>query len=520
MSLTIDTTHTIDPRGSFRDGHTTLPCRRKNRFKRATPLLVIVLLALWSLAGMSVVRQGIHTALRPVATCRTEMQILDGVSCIARGEPLYPPIVGLPLAYHLYNPLTYLPAGWIGRWFELDLDGLLIAGRFVSLASMTVLLMLVGWYVRRVTASAWIAALAPAMVLYFHSSTLTDFFRNRPETLAILLSLAGWMLAQFRPRGWTMLCAAAFVAAMACKPTFVAAPLAIVLQLVCERRFRALIAVFATSLLMGLAVIAGSYLVLGEGYFEHTVWAMMSNPMDVVSCSIWFPLLTQLHWGSLLPATCCAVVWLHRRGGNSPILIYLAVCLLITTVAHSKVGADLNYHGELSLLMVLTTLTALGIMCATGARAAVALLTCLVLGTGCTMIAQGPMWNQLSLNRLFPFPEAGSKLDAIPDVSEYVARYAAYRGRALILDDEIAVRLGEPEVYDWFGLTFLFSSGHVDFDVLGSAVRDRKYAVIVLSPLPDNEWTCRLRDAALASGYRLTRHDDRVEEYSRDDIDL
>ena len=104
---------------------------------------------------------------------------------------------------------------------------------------MVGILALVTWYVRRVTASAWIAALAPAMVLYFHSSTLTDFFRNRPETAGILLSLAAWMIAQFRPRGWTVLCAVAFVAAMAFKPTFVAAPLAIALQLVCERRFRA-----------------------------------------------------------------------------------------------------------------------------------------------------------------------------------------------------------------------------------------------------------------------------------------
>jgi hypothetical protein len=36
----------------------------------------------------------------------------------------------------------------------------------------------------------------------------------------------------------------------------------------------------------------------------------------------------------------------------------------------------------------------------------------------------------------------------------------------------------------------------------------------VLGPLPANVWTCRLRDAALASGYRLTRHDNRVEEYT------
>src|SRR4029434_9607014 len=111
---------------------------------------------------------------------------------------LYPPIEGLPLAYHLYQPLTYVPTGMIGRAGGLDLDGMLVAARCVALLNMLGILALVGWFVWRAGGSIWCAALAPAMVLYFHSSTLTDFFRNRPETPAILLSLAGWMIAQGR----------------------------------------------------------------------------------------------------------------------------------------------------------------------------------------------------------------------------------------------------------------------------------------------------------------------------------
>ncbi len=64
------------------------------------------------------------------------MHIVDGVRCVAEGKPLYPLIDGLPLVYHLYQPLAYLPAGWIGRVFGLDLDGLLIVGRCISLGSM------------------------------------------------------------------------------------------------------------------------------------------------------------------------------------------------------------------------------------------------------------------------------------------------------------------------------------------------------------------------------------------------
>ncbi len=515
MTLTLETTGTIDITGTNRGCRTAPPHNRNKQFARAFALFSLLLLAPWTLDGLHIVQQGFVTAMRPVATCGTEMHILDGVACVAEGEPLYPPIDGLPLAYHLYNPLTYLPAGWIGRWWGLDLDGLLVAGRCVSLASMVGILVLVAWYMRRVTASGWLAALAPAMVLYFHSSTLTDFFRNRPETPAILLSLAAWMIAQFRPRGWTALCAVAVVAAMSFKPTFVAAPLAIGLQLACERQFRALCSVMAVSAVLGLAVVCGSYLLLGDGYFEHTVWAMMSNPMHPVDRSLaLYPLLAQMHWGWLLPAALCSAGWLIRRRVDSPLLIYLAVCLAVTTVAHGKVGSDLNYHGELSLLMVFTTVTAMGRMQICQSRFVAAPLLCLVAGTWSAIASYGPTWNQLSLNRSTPRPYVGSTAESIVDADEYVARYAPYRGSALILDDEISVRVGDPVVYDWYGLSLLFSSGHVRFETLENAVREQRYAVIVLGPLPTSEWSTRLRNAALASGYRLTRHDARVEEYT------
>lgn len=517
MSLTLNTTGTIGTTGLTRAAPSAPPYIRNKLFTRAVPLLSLLLLAPWTFAGLCVVEQGTRAALRPIATCETEMHILDGVSCVARGEPLYPPIDGLPLAYHLYNPLTYLPAGLIGQWWELDLDGLLVAGRCVSLVSMIGILALVTWYVWRVTRIAWITALAPAMVLYFHSSTLTDFFRNRPETPAILLSLAAWMTAQFRPRGWTALCAVAFIAAMAIKPTFIAAPLAIAVQLVWERRFRALLEIAAASTVLGLAVVWGSYALLGEGYFEHAVWAMMSNPMDpFLNSRFWYPLLAQLHWGSLLPAAFCSVVWLSCRPAHSSILIYLAVCFAVTTVAHGKVGSNLNYHGELSLLIVLMTLTGIGTMHTAKSRFVAAPLVCLVVGTWLTILVHGSVWNRLSSDRMFPYPDAGSSIDRLSDASEYVARYAPYRGRALILDDEISVRVGQPVVYDWFGLAFQFSSGRARFEVLEDAVRSGQYAVIVLGPgrTHTHEWTGRLRDAALASGYQLTRHDARVEEYT------
>ena len=115
--------------------------------------------------------------------------------------------------------------------------------------------------------------------------------------------------------------------------------------------------------------------------------------------------------------------------------------------------------------MVLTTLTAIGSMLRARSGFVAAPLLCLFVGTCYTILVHGSVWTQLSPDRMLPYPDGGLSIDRVADVSEYVARYAAYRGQALILDDEIAVRVGDPAVYDWFGLSYLFSTGHVRFEV-------------------------------------------------------
>ena len=303
---------------------------------------------------------------------------------------------------------------------------------------------------------------------------------------------------------------------MSFKPTFVAAPLAACMQLALERRWRAAFQLVGSVLMLGAAVVVGSYVLLGRGYFQHTVLAMADNPFEPIERSMMFySALAQMHWGALLPAALVSVAWLVYRKAATPLLVYLAVCLVVTTVAHGKVGSDLNYHGELSVLMVLVTATAIGTMLQSRSRIAAVPLVCLVVGTFTAIINHGPSWNRLSLNRMMPRPYWTAESEK-PTADQYVARYRASGGPALILDDEIAVRVGEPFVYDWYALSLLFSSGHLSFEPLEQAVRGRQYTIVVLNPWQSNEWAVRLRTTALASGYRLTRLDDRVEEYVAD----
>ena len=353
-------------------------------------LLLIVLLFVWSCDGVRVVWEGVITALAPVPTCATEMHIVDGVRCVAEGKSLYPPIDGLPLVLSSLSAADVSAGGL--DWPHVWLGSRRPAGRgtMISLVKHVGILALAAWYVRRQRQRMGRGA-APAMLLYFHSSTLTDFFRNRPETPAILLSLAGWMIVQFRPRGWVVLSALAFVGAMSFKPTFVAAPLAACLQLALERQWRAAFQLVGSALLLGAAVVVGSYTLLGRGYFQHTVLAMAANPFEPVERSVMFySALAQMHWGALLPAAPVSVAWLVYRKAATPLLIYLAVCFGVTTLAHGKVGSDLNYHGELSVLMVLVTATAMGWMFQSRSRIAAVPLVCLIVGTFAAMSNHGP----------------------------------------------------------------------------------------------------------------------------------
>ncbi len=463
---------------------------------------LLLLILPWSVDGGRILYQGIETALTPVPTCLTELHIVHGMQQVAAGDPLYPSTAGLPYTFHLYNPLTYLPAGWAAGWLELDLDQLLVAGRILPLISTFALLLVLGYFVKRQTNDYWAALVCILMVLFYHSSTLTDFFRNRPETPGLLLTISGWMVVQLRPKWWVWLSALLFVAAIAFKPVFLAAPVACGLQLLWQRDRKSFAQLTLTSLLLGSSMILATYLWLGHGYFQHTVAAMSACPMNPWLASLaFYPILTHGHWGMLLPATMVSVAWLAAKGSQTNLVLYLLTCFALTSLAHGKQGADLNYHAELSLLMVLTVVTGLWQMFQRGTVLAWAPLLLMLLGTWMPIYEFGAGWNELSHRRIDRVPFAYQGPPSSP-AAEQAQGYQRFRGQALILDDAVAVRVGDPVVYDWYALRILFNVGHLDFDDLSIAVQQRRYAVIVIPSYATDKWSTALQAVALDSGYR------------------
>ena len=480
--------------------------------RRRVRWLFMFLIGVWAIDGSRVLWQGWQTVLTPVPTCNTEMHIADGIRSVAEGRALYPAIDGLPYVYHFYHPMTYLPAGLAGRWLSLDVDGLLIAGRILPFFSAIGLVALLAWYVWRRSLDPYATAFVAGMMLFFHSSTLTDFFRNRPETPAILLCIGGWMLCQRRPRFWIAYAAICFALAVSLKQTFVAAPIACGFQLLLARQHREFAALTIATGTLVLATIAGGYFLLGEGFFDHTIWAMKSNPIQPIAASAHFyPILISFHWGFLFPAFLVSAWWLYTRGTERGLLIYLATCMLVTTFCHGKFGADLNYHGELSTLMVLTTALALASAVAARSWVGFSSLALLTFATCWPMMNYGAGWTQVSYHRLLP----QLRMFAAPEEYEgaaYARRYASRRDRALILDDEIAVRLGQPVVTDWFAATIMFHTKKLEFQPLLRSIENREYEVIVMRNDQTDNWARGLYATAIASGYRLVARDQRVLE--------
>jgi hypothetical protein len=449
--------------------------------------------------------QGLQLSLWPYPTCITEVSVLNGALFIAEGKPVYPSIKGLPFVVNVYNPLTYLVPAGIGRAFHLDTDAIFIAGKLVSYVSALSILVVLGWHVWLSSRDVRWVALLVCMLVYYHSSTLTDFFRMRPDTPGILLSLSGWVIVQHRPRCWILLAAGCFAASLGYKWIYISAPIAVIVQLALEGDMRALVKLTSALAALACLLVVGSIVFLGGGFLWHTVYAMGSNPMQFVSRSIFFySTLVRWHWGGLLPLAILSALRITRQNRSDPLILYLVICFCITSVTHAKVGSDINYHGELTILMVLTVVTALWGWTVTRSQLAVLPLGMLGLMIWLPILQHGPGWNRVCANRIHPTPHCSIEAPPFGDITGYMSYLRTIKYQSLVLHDELSVRLGCPVALDWYMLDLLFDARVLDFEILERTVRERRFRVLVF---PSKIHSPRLRllyTIALRSRYTRT----------------
>jgi hypothetical protein len=472
----------------------------------------------WIFDGYRLVREAFATIRYPFPTCTTELVVLDGIQKVAHHESLFPPLSELPFSIHVYNTLNYLPGGLAGNLWSLSIDQMLTISRIVPLLCGLGLLVVCAAYAWTLSRNWLLTGFTALAILAYHSATLTDFFRNRPETPGLFFSFLGFFLvavdSKYRPKVWPYLSALCFAIAFGFKQVFISAPLAVGLYLVMDKSQRsALFAFCLTYLNLILIGTLTSFYWLGSGYFQHTYLSMSTNPFDFLKALQFFwPTLYSKYWGfSLLVGFLFAVLDSVRTGMKAgpskkiePIWYYFLICLILTLIFSSKTGADFNYFGELSVLIIMGLVVSLARRMSVRDPLALFLVAPMLVSIWWGIYQYGSSWNQICLNRADPTPNCFSDQPPFGDRTKAVERYRAYPKNTLILDSEIGIRSGHTSVNDWFLLSLLFDNHFLKFDHLREAVDSRYYQTIVFNMDDANDWTKKLLVQAYRDGYRPT----------------
>ena len=174
--------------------------------------------------------QAIYKITAPYQLDYGEGVVLAGALRVAQGQSLYPPVEGVPYVIDPWGPVLYLLLAAPARIFGASFVALRLLSAAATLASTLFLFLLLRLWTR----SRKVALIFS--LLYFSLPVIRVWsWLLRADHFGIAFSLAGVYLFAAHPRRW-LAAACLFVAAVFIKPTFIAAPLAVILYLLAQKR--------------------------------------------------------------------------------------------------------------------------------------------------------------------------------------------------------------------------------------------------------------------------------------------
>jgi hypothetical protein len=469
--------------------------------------LLWLLLALGGIRAALILFHGGEALTIPYATSRIEAFVLNGAQRFASGEAIYLGLDAHPYIIHVYNPLTYLPAGFLGRLFGLDINGVLLSGRLVSYLATLLLAASLALWLRRSTGRWRYGLLVGVGIFFYQTFAATDFFRLRPEEPALLFTFLGVLAFLSGQRYRLAISAGLLFIAFLFKQPFISAPVAVCLYLLLTKEFRAA-AVFV-AIMGGLLLVfyAGGYWLTQGRLPQNTLEAMANNVITPFeSLALYAPIVWHRAYG-LVAATPVALWVLLRLWPKHRFwLIYFGVCLLWTFITAGKQGASDNYFSELTILsLVMVALTLAERETTRPALAGVFLLAAL----SSQVLADGVRDGFLSPPLKIQFE------DKVADLSPYMTRYRSLPGDNLILHEKIAVEAGNPVGLDWYLLDILSQQGRIDLTPIFTKIARGEYAHVVFNQRPLCQLEVRLFEATKNGPYRRTYADQVVSEWVR-----
>ena len=385
---------------------------------------------------------------------------------------LYPDITSPPYLVTLYGPLTYLAFAVVHAAAEdLGIEPV-FALRCFLLASWLLSVFIVGAISQRLSDSSlarWLSILSGMSILPL-ANWITQL---RGDLLALTASLIGVLLILGKTENRNIVLAAVLASmAVAFKQTFLAAPLAVIVWLVYDRRWRVtiiyLMAFTVSTLCMYGAMLWREPLMLDHlrvlGYLETEYY----GALDLIKMAAWQPIVLLSLIGVAASIPIC-------RRAMGLVMIYLGLSWTITVLTIPQIGSNVNYFWE--PLFVSAVLSGLGL--SRLKRAATMAPPLVIL----SMILLLVRWSYEPLRK---------DLEYLSSCYEYSERYRRSEERwtfllSVLANKQLLSTLPEitliaktPTVPDPFLNTILERGGVWSYNIVAAEIEKSQYDVIVV----------------------------------------
>jgi hypothetical protein len=446
-------------------------------FMRHNPRTMLAVL-LGSLAAIRLALFLVYSAptvLLPFETHALEAKMVHLAWRYQHGLSLYPDWTsGPPYVCNFFGPLAFVLVGWIGRAMTSSLDALFVVGRLVSLAASLGTAVVVGLasrsrYGREAGFVAGLLVVGSAPDVGFSVMT-------RPDALADLLGLAGFLLAIGRSRtgGWVGV--SLLAAGVLTKQTSVVYILAAGLGLLLDGRARQALTVTGGSAAL-LAIAIG----LGTLVWEPRLAGDLAGESGMAwNLGEWQVLLLRLARGSpdlILLSLAGLCVW-TRRDGDRPLAALAVVAIGLPLVAMAKHGADVNYALPWRGVAALGAASLLGRGHSLRPRAVLAVGLAAAAAVGLTGFDRLIMARQAIALRQFLHSPPGRGI-----VRSVVAlEHSIERGEATLLTDDSAldIRQGADTLFaDPWLFRAMVNDGRIRPDPVALRIEQRAYTLVV-----------------------------------------
>jgi hypothetical protein len=263
--------------------------------------------------------------------------MLEGALSLRQGRPLYPAASQLPVVLHVYGPLAYAATAATLRPGHISFT----PGRVLILLCALALSAVIATLLRRWTGSLQIAVAFGLILLAVPAFRFWTYLL-RADLIGIALSISGLALFAFKPRynHWSVFF---FTAALFCKYSLLAAPLAVLLHLLLLRQVKDAVR-FATLLALGSGAAFAAFQIKTGGGFAFHMFSTHPDPYSFAQVAG----LTGVVWLSAPIVTALALFHILRkiRSREPDIAALYFVAASITSLTSGKQGSTTNHFLE------------------------------------------------------------------------------------------------------------------------------------------------------------------------------